>query len=140
MKRFFKRIFSLIFIITLGFLCYYYQDWFKEQYRHIKGIYYIYRGDQAYSANNMGKTLNYYLAGLELYPQHYEAWFNLGNIYTVHEDYYSAVDAYKHAIEANPKYVMARMNLGIVYSEDLGFFDEAIEQFDTITKIKLFKL
>ncbi|MBQ7127064.1 tetratricopeptide repeat protein [bacterium] len=140
MKRFFKKLFSLICLLLICYGCYYYQDWFKEQYRHIKGIYYIYRGDQAYSANNMGKTLNYYLAGLELYPQHYEAWFNLGNIYTVHEDYYSAVDAYKHAIEANPKYVMARMNLGIVYSEDLGFFDEAIEQFDTITKIKLFKL
>ena len=35
---------------------------------------------------------------------------------------------------------MARMNLGIVYSEDLGFFDEAIKQFDTVTQIKLIKL
>ena len=88
----------------------------------------------------MAKTLDYYIAGLRLYPQHYEAWFNLGNIYTVHEDYYSAVDAYTHAIEANPKFVMARMNLGIVYSEDLGFFDEAIEQFDKVTNIRLLKL
>ena len=88
----------------------------------------------------MGKTLDYYEKGLKLYPQHYEAWFNLGNIYAVHEDYYSAVDAYEHAIEANPKFVLARMNLGIVYSEDLGLFDDAIKQFDTITQIKLLKL
>ena len=35
---------------------------------------------------------------------------------------------------------MAKMNLGIVLSEDLGFFDEAIKQFDEVTQIKLFKL
>ena len=106
----------------------------------VKGMYYIHKGDQAYSQDNMAKTLDYYKRGLQLYPGHYEAWFNLGNIYAVYEDYYSAVEAYRNAIEHNPKFVLARMNLGIVYSEDLGFFDEAIEQFDTITGIKLFKL
>ena len=144
MKRFLRKLFSkvtfLIFLIVLILAGYFYPEWFKEQYRHAKGMYYIYKGDKAYAADNMGKTLDYYLEGLELYPGHYEAWFNLGNIYTVHEDYYSAVDAYEHAIEANPRFVLARMNLGIVYSEDLGFFDEAIAQFDEIPKIRLFKL
>ena len=111
-----------------------------EQYRHAKGVYYIYKGDQAYSADNMGKTLDYYIKGLELYPGHYDAWFNLGNIYAVHEDYYSAIDAYEKAIKSNPKFVLARMNMGIVYSEDLGFFDEAIAQFDEVSKIDLFKI
>ena len=140
MKFRLKKIFAFILILIAAFLCYMHREWFKEQYRHAKGTYYIYKGDVAYSADNMGKTLEYYIAGLKLYPKHYEAWFNLGNIYAVHEDYYSAVDAYLHAIEANPKFVMAKMNLGIVYSEDLGFFDEAIKQFDEITQIKLFKL
>ena len=103
-------------------------------------MYYIHLGDRAYAVDNMGMTLDYYKRGLELFPKHYEAWFNLGNIYAVHEDYYSAVEAYEKAIEANPRYVMARMNLGIVYSEDLGFFDEAIKQFDTVTQIKFLKL
>ena len=98
-------------------------------------MYYIHKGDQAYSKDNMGATLDYYLKGLKLYPKHYDAWFNLGNIYAIHEDYYSAVDAYQHAIEARPNFIMARMNLGIVYTEDLGFFDEAIEQFDTVSNI-----
>ena len=140
MRFFLRKLFPLLFILLLAGLGYYYQDKVMEQYRHAKGIYYIYKGDQAYSADNMGKTLDYYLKGLELYPKHHEAWFNLGNIYAVHEDYYSAVDAYEHAIEANPKFVLAKMNLGIVYSEDLGFFDEAIEQFDEVTKINLFKI
>ena len=140
MIRLLRKLFPLLFILVLVALGYYYQDKVLEQYRHAKGVYYIYKGDQAYSADNMGKTLEYYLKGLDLYPQHYEAWFNLGNIYAVHEDYYSAIDAYEHAIKANPKFVLARMNMGIVYSEDLGFFDEAIEQFDEVSKINLFKL
>lgn len=140
MKRFISKIFSLIFVLLIIGIAIFGQDWLKEQYRHAKGVYYIYKGDQAYSVDNMGKTLEYYHKGLDLYPKHYEAWFNLGNIYAVLEDYYSAVDAYEHAIEANPKFVMARMNLGIVYSEDLGFFDEAISQFDTVTQIRLLKL
>ena len=140
MIRFIKKIFPLLLILAFCALGYYYQDWVKKQYRHAKGVYYIYKGDQAYAKDNMAKTLEFYHKGLELYPKHYEAWFNLGNIYAVYEDYYSAVDAYEHAIEANPRFVMARMNLGIVYSEDLGFFDEAIKQFDEVPKIKMFKL
>ncbi|MCQ2753702.1 MAG: tetratricopeptide repeat protein [bacterium] len=140
MRRFFRKLFPLVLILILVGVGYFYKSWFIEQYHHAKGMYYIYKGDQAYSADNMGQTINYYQRGLDLFPQHYEAWFNLGNIYAVHEDYYAAVDAYEHAIEANPKFVMARMNLGIVYSEDLGFFDDAIKQFDTVTQIRLLKL
>ena len=103
-------------------------------------MYLVWKGDRALRKLEIQKAIGYYLNGLELYPGHYGAWFNLGNIYVLYEDYYSAVDAYEHAIQHNPKYVMARMNLGIVYSEDLGFFDEAIEQFDTITQIRLLKL
>ena len=140
MKRTLRVLFSLILVIAVCVAVFFGWGFIEEQYNHAKGVYYIYKGDKAYFKNNMKKTLYYYKKGLELYPEHYEAWFNLGNIYAVHEDYYSAVDAYQKAIEAHPKYVMARMNLGIVYSEDLGFFDEAIKQFDTVTQIRLLKL
>ena len=141
MKRFFKKVTSfLFFVCVLLFLWQCCHGWIYYQMMKAKGMYYIYRGDQAYAQNNMNKTLDFYKKGLEYYPAHYEAWFNLGNIYSVYEDYYSAVDAYKNAIKYNPKFVMAKMNLGIVYSEDLGFFDEAIEQFSEIQDIKLFNL
>lgn len=141
MKRFFGKLFSIILLIIFVLLIwYFFHGWIERQVMKLKGVYYIHKGDQAYAQDNMAKTLEYYQKGLEHYPGHYEAWFNLGNIYAVYEDYYSAVNAYQKAIEYNPKFVMARMNLGIVYSEDLGFFDEAIEQFDTITQIRLFKL
>ncbi|MBQ7763841.1 tetratricopeptide repeat protein [bacterium] len=135
-----RKLFPLLFLLALVAVGYYYRDKVIQLYHRVQGVYYIYKGDQAYSADNMGKTLEYYIKGLELYPEHYEAWFNLGNIYAVHEDYYSAVDAYEKAIISNPKFVLARMNLGIVYSEDLGFFDEAITQFDEVSKINLFKI
>ena len=144
MKRIFRKILSKLFVlilIALVFLLgYYCRDKIKSAVMKMKGVYYIYKGDQAYAQDNMARTLDYYNKGLELFPGHYEAWFNLGNIYAVYEDYYSAVDAYQHAIKYNPKFVMARMNLGIVYSEDMGFFDEAIEQFDEVTKIRLWRL
>ena len=144
MRRFFKKILSKLFVLILiallVLLGYYCRDKIKSAVMKMKGVYYIYKGDQAYAQDNMAKTLDYYNMGLGLYPAHYEAWFNLGNIYAVYEDYYSAVDAYQHAIKYNPKFVMARMNLGIVYSEDMGFFDEAIEQFDEVTKIRLLRL
>ncbi len=141
MKRFFKKLFSLIIFVAVIFLIwYFFHGWLERQVLKAKGMYYIYKGDVAYSQDNMAKTLDYYKRGLRLFPAHYEAWYNLGNIYAVYEDYYSAVDAYLNAIKHHPKFVMARMNLGIVYSEDLGFFDEAIEQFDTITDINPFKL
>ncbi len=144
MKRIFKKIFSkvtlIILVCILALLAFFFWGWIEKQINKAKGTYYIYRGDQAYYQNNIAKTLEYYNSGLELYPEHYEAWFNLGNIYAVYEDYYSAVDAYEHAIKYNPNYVLARMNLGIIYSENLGLFDEAIEQFDAIPKIKIFKL
>ncbi len=141
MKRFFKKLFSfLIFAAILFGVWYFFHDWVERQIMKVKGVYYIYKGDQAYSQDNMSKTLEYYKKGLNLYPGHYEAWYNLGNIYAVYEDYYSAVDAYQNAIKYNPKFVMARMNLGIIYSEDLGFFDEAIEQFNEIPRIKLISL
>ena len=141
MKRFFKKVFSFLFTACILFLIWhFFHGWIYNQYLKAKGVYYIYKGDQAYSQDNMAKTLEFYKRGLVYYPGHYEAWFNLGNIYAVYEDYASAVDAYQNAITHNPKFVMARMNLGIVYSEDLGLFDAAIEQFDTILDIKLFQL
>lgn len=139
MRRFLRKLFPLLLILALIALGYHHRDIVMKPINTVKGMYYIYKGDQAYSADNMAKTIEFYNKGLELYPNHYEAWFNLGNIYAVHEDYYSALDAYEHAIKAKPKFVLARMNMGIVYSEDLGLFDDAISQFDEVAKIELFK-
>lgn len=136
MKRFFKFLFSILLVIAIVAIVFFGWGFVEEQIKHAQGVYYIYKGDQAYFKNNMKKTIHFYKKGLELYPEHYEAWFNLGNIYAVHEDYFAAIEAYQQSIKNNPKFILARMNLGIVYSEDLGDFDAAIEQYDAIIKNK----
>ncbi len=96
----------------------------------------VWRGDCALRKYKLQKAIDYYRKGVTLFPGHYTAWFNLGNIYVVYEDYYSAVDAYENAIKHNPNYVLARMNYGIVSAERLGDFDGAIEQYKTILSIQ----
>jgi len=132
MKRFFKFLFSVLLLIIGIVVVFFWWGVVDEQVKHAQGVYYIYKGDKAYFKNNMKKTIFYYKKGLELYPEHFEAWFNLGNIYAVHEDYFAAIEAYQQAIKNNPKFILARMNLGNVYSEDLGDFDAAIEEVDYV--------
>ena len=107
----------------------------KYVVNRIIGMYYVNKGDRAYHKHKMAYSIEYYNKGLTYFPSHYTAWFNLGNIYVAYEDYYSAVTAYQESIKYNPRYVMARMNLGIVEAEKLGNFDDAINQYDTILAI-----
>jgi len=99
-------------------------------------MYYVYQGDKQYRKHNTAVAIDKYKRALELYPEHYRAWYNLGNIYVVYEDYFSAVDSYEHALKYKPNFTLARMNLGIVLAEELGDFDGAIKQYDTILKSK----
>ena len=97
-----------------------------------ESMFLVYKGDRAFRKNKLAYSIEYYNRGLALFPKHYTAWYNLGNIYVVYEDFHSAADAYREAIKHNPKYVVARMNLGIIEAEKLGNFDAAIEQYDKI--------
>lgn len=136
MGKLLKFIFSKTFLVILAIICalgmFFYWGWFVKQYDKCVGMYYVYKGDQAYKKEKLQKAIDFYNQGLNLYPEHYEAWYNLGNIYVEYEDYYSASDAYEKAIEYNPKYTIARMNLGIISTEKLGNFNEAINQYNTI--------
>lgn len=123
-------------MVALAALAFFNQDWFLKQYDKMCSMYYIYKGDNAYSKLKLQKAIDYYNTALKLYPEHYSAWFNLGNIYVVYEDYYSAVDAYEQAINYNPKMMIARMNYGIVSAEKLGDFDGAIYQYNEIINTK----
>lgn len=136
MKIRLKEIFSLIILIAIGFWSYNNQAWFVRQYHKLCGVYYIHKGDKEYSKLHLDKAISNYAHGLDLYPQHYTAWFNLGNIYVVYEDFFSALDAYEKAIANNPKMMIARMNYGIIAAEKLGNFDDAIKQYEEIIKTK----
>lgn len=140
MARLFKKLFNKTFFIVLILLCtlciFFFWGWFEKQIDKVYGMYYVYKGDKEYKHGKLQKAIDYYNQGLSLYPGHYGAQFNLGNIYVVYEDYYSASDAYQKAIDYNPYFTLARMNLGIISAEKLGDFDGAIKQYQTIIDSK----
>ncbi len=137
MKKFIINLLKLLCIAGVICLFVFKQDWIQiHVINRIEGMFYVYKGDRAYHKSKLAYAIEYYNKGLTLYPKHYTAWYNLGNIYVVYEDYFAAVDAYQEAIKHNNHYVVARMNLGIIQAEKLGNFDAAIEQYDAILNTK----
>lgn len=136
LKKLFSKTFFVIIAVVSIFCVFFYWVWFEKQFDKVMGMYYVHQGDKAYRHSKMQNAIDLYKKGLELYPEHYGAWFNLGNIYVVYEDYYGAADAYETAIRYNNKFTMARMNLGIIESEKLGDFDDAIAQYKEIINTK----
>ncbi len=119
----------------MGGICYYgylHKNFVIRQIDKVQGMYFVFKGDKAYKSGNMREAINFYGKGLKLFPGHYGAWFNLGNIYVAYEDYYSALDAYSNAYKYNPNMMKARMNYGIISTEKFGSFDLAIEQYNKI--------
>ena len=137
MKKSFRNLLKILIILGLLFMVTFRRDWIRVNVIHrAQGMFLVYKGDRAVRKNKLAYAVEYYNRGLQLYPKHYTAWYNLGNIYVVYEDFFAAVDAYEEAIKYNPKYVVARMNLGIILAEKLGNFDAAIEQYDKIITTK----
>lgn len=136
MRKFFSLLFTLLIILGIGFCIWQYPTFFHKQVDKVHAVWLVYKGDKAYRKGELNKAVNFYRRATALYPEHYGAWNNLGNIYVVYEDYFSAVDAYEQAFEHNPKMMLARMNYGIVSAVKLGDFDGAINQYDEIIKTK----
>lgn len=136
MRKLLSALFSIFVIAVIVVAVYFNQQFCLHQIDKVKGMYYVHKGDQAYKVMNTKDAILYYNKGLRLYPKHYGAWYNLGNIYVAYEDYYSALNAYAQAFKYNPKMAIARMNYGIVSSEMLGDFDSALDQYDKIIKTK----
>ena len=132
----FRKFMSFLLVVAFIASIFVFPQWYKRQINKVRGMYYVSKGDKALRKVKFQKAIDYYLYGLKLYPEHYGAWLNLGNIYVAYEDYYSAVDAYQNAIKYNPNYVMARMNYGIISAEKLGDFDGAIRQYKEILGIR----
>ena len=136
-KKFFSALFSLLIIVAIGAAIFFNQQFLKVQiFDKIKGMYYVHKGDIAYKELKMNKAIKYYNKGVKLYPGHYGAWYNLGNIYVAYEDYVSALYSYSQAFKHNPRMMIARMNYGIVATQKMGDFDAALKQFNAVIKTK----
>lgn len=142
LRKFFQKTIPKVvtFILFLLFLLsiFVFWGWYVKQVNKLWGFYYVHEGDKAYRANKLEKAIKNYKIGLEKYPEHSLARCNLGNIYVKYEDYYSAVEQYEEALKYDPKFIVCRMNLGIVSAEKLSDFDNAIRQYQTIIDTKRF--
>ncbi|MBR1943425.1 tetratricopeptide repeat protein [bacterium] len=130
------KIVAVILILFILYCLTFGRDFGMKQVNKVIGMYYVNVGDKAFKKHNMQEAINAYENGLHLFPEHYEAWLNLGNIYVAYEDYFSATQAYENAILAKNNYSLARMNLGIITAEKLGDFDSAIDQYQRIIMAK----
>lgn len=122
----------LLFLLSL----FVFWGWYVKQVNKGWGLYYVYQGDKAYKAHKLEKAIKFYKQGLEKYPEHSLARCNLGNIYVKYEDYIAAVEQYEEALKYDPKYIVCRMNLGIVSAEKLSDFDKAIREYQTILETR----
>lgn len=136
MKKILSALFSLFVLAGIAVAVYFNQHFVKTQIDKVRGMYFVYKGDKSYRQMEMQKAIGFYNRGLKLYPGHYGAWYNLGNIYVAYEDYYSALYAYSQAFKYNPRMMIARMNYGIIATEKLGDFDSALAQYNEIIKTK----
>ncbi len=136
LKKILSALFSIFVVAAICIAVYFNQQFALRQVDKLKGMYYVYKGDKAYSQLEIHEAIKFYNKGLSLYPGHYGAWCNLGNIYVAYEDYHSALYAYSQAFTHNPRMMIARMNYGLVASEKLGDFDGALDQYKKVIETK----
>lgn len=129
------KVVSLLLILIFGASVFFFFDFYKRQYSHMKGYYWVYRGDKEYKNHNLQEAINYYEYAIKLHPKHYRAMYNLANIYVAYEDYYSALLNYKKALAIKPDYEVARINYAIILTETYKT-DEAIKEYEKVTETK----
>lgn len=134
-----KVIIAIIFISAVA-LGYFYPQWFIKQYKKLWGFYYVYKGDRAYKASKYQKAVDYYVKGLEYYPEHSKARCNLGHLYVVYENYYAAAESYDEALKHDPNYVRCRIDYGIILAEKMADYDKAIQEYGKVMESRPFLL
>ncbi|MDD3593077.1 MAG: tetratricopeptide repeat protein [Candidatus Gastranaerophilales bacterium] len=125
-----KVIILILIVLGISFVVFFPQK-VRTAWKVTKSFYKVYQGDKKYRSHDLTGAINYYNEALVLYPQHPKASYNLGNIYAVYEDYNSALGAYEHSLKYNPKYMTARIALGILLSEKFFDYDRAIKEYQT---------
>lgn len=145
MNLFFRRLkkltlktVSAIILILAVLIIALFHKWVVIQMYHTAAFYYVWQGDQEYKQGHFQQAINKYNHAVRLYPENYKAHYNLGNIYVVYEDYNSAVSSYEKALNSNPDYLNARINLGIVLTQQILDFNKAIDEYKKAISAKPF--
>lgn len=132
LKKTVTKVILLIIVLLFLLSLFVFWGWYEKQYNKLWGYYYVYKGDKAYSNAKYQKAVDYYTVALRYYPEHSKARCNLGNIYVAFENYYAAADEYETALEHSPDYLVCRMDLGIILSERMANYDQAIQEYGKV--------
>jgi tetratricopeptide (TPR) repeat protein len=93
-------------------------------------------GDALASKGDVDGAIGAYQKALAFNAVNPRVHVSLGKIYYAEKGlYYESVNAYKKAIELDPRSIEARMGLGEVY-EDKGLYKEAIEEYRKVVEIE----
>lgn len=135
-KKTAAKVTTVIILVLLILSVFIFWGWYVKQINKVRGMYYVYKGDKAFAKNKLQSAINNYNKGLKLYPEHAIARCNLGNIYVMYEDFFSATESYEEALKHKPNFLVCRMNLGIIEAEKLSNYDAAIRNYDKIISAK----
>ena len=90
---------------------------------------YVNLGSAFYDKEDYNNALAVYRQALELQPYNAKIHCNLGFLYWGKGDTEEAIKSYELAIKYNKNYDIAYNNLGVIYLDDLGRVNNAIELF-----------
>lgn len=124
----------ILVIVFVGFVV---RKPFIKMIDRLQGFYFVNQADREFKHLRLDKAIYYYNKALSLYPEHSKARCNLGNIYLLYEDYESASQEYEEALRYSPNFTTCRMDLGIVKSEKMSEYDDAIQNYIHITKQRI---
>lgn len=139
-KKFIKTIMDKVsftgFVAICAFLLFFLWDFIILGINHSLAYYWVEQGDRAYQHSKYLDAISYYEHALRLYPEHYMARYNLGNIYVAYEDYEKAVECYTETLKYKRDFTKARIDLGIVLAEKLYELDRAISEYKIVATAK----
>lgn len=128
------------FVAIVAFAVFFLWDFFLIGFHHAVAYYLVEKGDDAYRNSRYIEAIKDYEEALTLYPEHYMARYNLGNIYVAYEDYDRAALCYEEALVYKKDFLKARINFGIILADGLKQIDRAIEQYKIAVKTNVFDL
>jgi tetratricopeptide (TPR) repeat protein len=137
-KKAFKIIIDKVsmagFIAICALALFFFWDLIIMSVHHGMAFYLVERVDRAYQNAQYIEAITDYERALQLYPEHYRARYNLGNIYVAYEDYQRAAECYEEALFYKQDFLKARINFGIILVDGLRQIDDAIAQYKIAVK------
>ncbi len=90
-----------------------------------------------YELKNYKEAEKYWLKTVDINPNYYKAWGNLGNLYqNEFKDYEKAKKLYAKVLEINPNDAIAYFNLGNLYAKVFHDYDKSEEAYLKAVEIK----